>query len=161
MRYQVRLAEISDLSAIETIYGNARLFMEETGNPSQWGKTYPSRQMICNDMEQKKLYVLTEDGVIHGVFYFSLGMDPTYEKIEGRWRAESAYGTIHRIAGDGSGGIVKAALAYCAQRIDHIRIDTHENNHVMQKALEKLGFRKCGIILTDDGTLRIAYDYLK
>ena len=47
------------------------------------------------------------------------------------------------------------------KHIDYLRIDTHEDNHVMQQAVQKLGFRKCGIIHIADGTPRIAYDLSK
>ena len=45
-------------------------------------------------------------------------------------------------------------------KIGYIRIDTHEDNYVMQNALAKQGFRRCGIIYVEDGTTRIAYDRL-
>lgn len=38
-----------------------------------------------------------------------------------------------------------------------MRIDTHADNHIMQHVIEKAGFQRCGIIFTDDGTPRIAY----
>ena len=70
------------------------------------------------------------------------------------------YGTIHRIAGDGSGGILKTAVAFAKRRISHVRIDTHEDNYVMQKAVTKQGFEKRGIIYIADGSPRLAYDLL-
>lgn len=48
---------------------------------------------------KRQLYVIEEDGQIHGVFAFILGADPTYAVIEdGAWRSDEAYGTIHHIA---------------------------------------------------------------
>ena len=35
--------------------------------------------------------------------------------------------------------------------------DTHADNAVMQRLLEGAGFVRCGIIYTDDGSPRIAY----
>ena len=52
------------------------------------------------------------------------------------------------------------AVEFAKGRIAHLRIDTHEDNKVMQRAVEKQGFQRCGIILTDDGTPRIAYDLM-
>ena len=79
---------------------------------------------------------------------------------EGAWPDRLPYGTIHRIASDGSGGILGTAVAYGKARSDYLRIDTHEDNHVMQHALGKQGFRRCGIIHIADGSPRIAYDLL-
>lgn len=38
-----------------------------------------------------------------------------------------------------------------------MRIDTHENNTPMRRALEKSGFRYCGIIRIFNGDARIAF----
>lgn len=161
MAYTVRKAEQTDLPRILEIYASARHFMARTGNPNQWGTTHPSRQQLEQDIRQGDLLVVEDDQGIHGVFFFSLGEDPTYGQIDdGQWHAQRPYGTIHRIASDGSGGILGTAVAYGKARSDYLRIDTHEDNHVMQHALGKQGFRRCGIIHIADGSPRIAYDLL-
>ena len=43
----------------------------------------------------------------------------------------------------------------------HIRIDTHEDNVVMQNLLKKLGFKFCGIIHLKNGDKRLAYEKIK
>ena len=158
MHYTVRKAEMKDLPRIEEIYAYARAFMAETGNPNQWGKTNPPVDRLKLDIQEGKLHVVT-DGEIHGVFYFAREIDPTYLEIyDGAWHEDREYGVIHRIAGDGSGGILKTAVAYANAQCDYLRIDTHEDNVVMQRALGKLGFKRCGIIHLLNGDPRIAYD---
>lgn len=159
MDYWIRKAENADLPRIEEIYAYARGFMAEHGNPHQWGTTHPPVAQLQRDIEQGRLHVVMEENGIHGVFYFCIEEDPTYGVIhDGVWNEDKPYGVIHRIAADGSGGILKAAVAFGKTKTDYLRIDTHEDNRVMQRALEKLGFRKCGIIYISDGTPRIAYD---
>ena len=161
MAYTVRKAEQTDLPRILEIYAYARSFMAQTGNPNQWGTTHPPKAQLEHDIRQGDLLVVEDDQGIHGVFFFSLGEDPTYGQIyDGQWHAQRPYGTIHRIASDGSGGILGTAVAYGKARSDYLRIDTHEDNHVMQHALGKQGFRRCGIIHIADGSPRIAYDLL-
>lgn len=158
--YQVRTAKMEDLPRIEEIYAYARQFMAENGNPTQWGKTEPPVAQLKIDIAEKKLYVIESDG-IHGVFYFTIGEDPTYAIIEnGCWLSDEPYGTIHRIAGDGAGGIVGTAVKFAKTKIAHLRIDTHHNNKVMQHVVEKLGFSRRGIIYVFDGSPRIAYEML-
>ena len=102
---------------------------------------------------------MTNDSGIHGVFYFFIGDDSTYARIDdGAWHASRPYGTIHRIASDGTGGILAAAVAFGKEKIDYLRIDTHEDHKVMQSAIAKQGFQRCGIIYQPDGSPRIAYD---
>lgn len=161
MTYEVRRAALQDLSRIEEIYAHARAFMARNGNPTQWGTTEPPREMLLEDIEKGDLYVICEEQQIHGVFAFLLGNDPTYSNIyEGSWRSSKPYGTIHRVAGDGSHGIVKTAVEYGKSIISHLRIDTHQDNRIMQQAVQKQGFQRCGIIYVSDGTPRIAYDLL-
>lgn len=161
MNYQIRKALYEDLARIEEIYAYARKFMADHGNPNQWGTNTPPTDQLKDDIQKGDLYVLTREDMIHGVFYFFIGPDPTYGEIEdGSWRSDTPYGTIHRIAGNGSGGVLAAAVAFGKQRINHIRIDTHHDNKVMQKAVIKYGFQRSGIIHLEDGDPRIAYDLL-
>ena len=161
MEYEVRTAQREDLPRIEEIYAYARKFMAETGNPNQWGTTTPPSSQLVEDIRNGYLFVLTNENRIHGVFYFFIGSDPTYGVIEdGQWRSETPYGTIHRIAGDGSGGVLAAAVAFGKKRINHIRIDTHHDNKIMQHAVLKYGFQRSGIIYLENGSPRIAYDLL-
>lgn len=159
MEYSVRKAMAEDLPRIEEIYAYARAFMVKTGNPNQWGKTNPPHGQLVEDIRLGDLYVITDQEQIHGVFYFWIGPDPTYAEIfEGSWTSEAPYGTIHRIASDGSRGILRTAVEFCGKLSDHIRIDTHHDNVVMQNAVAKLGFRRSGIIYIADGSPRIAYE---
>lgn len=161
MKYCIRQATAEDFERILEIYAYARRFMAETGNPNQWGTTHPPADQLAEDIRQGDLFVVEGGGQIHGVFAFFLGEDPTYREIfEGAWLSHAPYGTIHRIASDGSHGIFPAALAWCTEQIPHIRIDTHHDNTVMQHVVEKAGFQRCGIIYIADGTPRIAYELL-
>ncbi len=161
MEYAIRKANAEDLTRIQEIYAYARSFMAQTGNPNQWGNHHPPVDQLELDIQNGDLYVICKKEAIHGVFYFWIGVDPTYGRIDGgTWRSEALYGTIHRIAGDGSGGVLKAAVDFGKQKISHLRIDTHEDNHVMQKAIAKQGFQRRGIIYLENGDPRIAYDLL-
>ena len=159
MNYVVRNAVSEDLPRIEEIYAYARKFMEKTGNPNQWGKTNPPHEWLVEDIKNQLLHVITDEKGIHGVFYFYIGEDPTYGRIEdGEWSSNETYGTIHRIASDGSGGILRTAVAFCKEHIRHIRIDTHHDNVIMQNAVAGLGFVRSGIIHLANGSPRIAYE---
>lgn len=156
--YQIRKAEMADLPRILEIYAYARDFMASTGNPNQWKKTNPPRETLEADIPAGNLYVLENQG-IHGVFAYFTEPDPTYTYIEnGAWLDGSPYGTIHRIAGDGSGGVFGAVLDFAIKQNPHVRIDTHEDNKVMQHILQKHGFHRCGIIYLANGEPRIAFE---
>lgn len=155
----IRNSVPADLPEIQRVYAAARAYMKQTGNPNQWGDTSPELKLILGDFENKTGYVVVEDGKIVGAFAFILGTDPTYLHIEdGEWLNDEPYGTIHRIASDGTVcGIFEEALAFCSARAKNVRIDTHHDNKVMQHKIEKNGFTRCGIIYITDGSPRIAY----
>lgn len=158
----VRKASEIDFPQILQIYAHARQFMAEHGNPTQWGTVYPDADLVREDMEAERLYVVTRRERVCGVFMFVIGPDPTYAVIEdGAWHSDALYGTIHRIAGDGTGGVFGACLNYCKEKCGYLRIDTHENNRIMQHIVTKAGFQRCGIIYTDNGTPRIAFDRME
>lgn len=160
MPYTVRTACMADLPRILEIYAYARQFMAQTGNPHQWGKTNPPREVLEDDISRELLHIVEEKSIIRGVFFFSMEEDPTYIAIyDGRWESNAPYGTIHRIASDGSGGILRTAMEFCTKIIDHVRIDTHHDNIIMQKAVANLGFERSGIIHLANGSPRIAYEW--
>ena len=159
MDHTVRKAEFADLPRILEIYEYARNFMAATGNPNQWGKTNPPKETTKQDVAEGKLHVVEDSEGICGVFFFNVGEDTTYARIyEGTWESDTPYGTIHRIASCGRGGVFGACLVYCLAQTRHLRIDTHHDNKVMQHVVEKHGFRRRGIIYIADGTPRIAYE---
>lgn len=158
----IRLAEKEDLPEILEIYANARKFMMANGNHVQWQNNHPRAEIIENDMSQKQLYVYENEGEVRGVFALVPGIDPTYIEIEGAWGSETAYRAIHRVASSGKESDVFTKMAdFCKQQSGHLRIDTHELNLPMQRAVERNGFKKCGTIYIADGTPRIAYEYIE
>lgn len=137
--------------------------MKNNGNPTQWGPEYPNEEIAAKDIADGNLYVCMENNSIVGVFTFFVGDEPTYHKIEqGTWHSSMQYGTIHRLASDGSiRGISRICFDFCCERCNYLRIDTHRDNKPMLAALKKYGFHECGIIRVRDGSERIGFDYLK
>lgn len=154
-------ANQSDLDEIMKIYEIAKEYMKSTGNPNQWNGSYPERQMLETDIRRKQLFVCKNKDGVQAVFAFIIGDDPTYAYIEdGEWMNKRPYGTIHRIASRGEvKGLFRECLDFCLEQISNIRIDTHEDNKVMQHLLSRYGFRKCGIIYLQSGAKRLAYQY--
>ena len=161
---EIRKTKAGDIDTVMAIYARARAFMAEHGNPRQWGPTrWPPRALIAQDIALGKSYVCVDGGRIVGVFYFDQGADiePTYARIEdGGWRDAGPYGVVHRIASDGSvRGIGAFCIGWALRQCGHLRIDTHGDNRVMQRLLDKLGFVRCGIIhVQEDNDPRLAYE---
>lgn len=157
----IRKAVIDDLDVIMEIYRSAQDFMIESGNPNQWGRSYPDEDLIRSDIDNEVCHLVCDDESVHGVFALFEGAEATYQHIEdGQWLNDEPYVTVHRIASDGKAhGIFRCAVDYCKSISDNIRIDTHKNNLVMQKQIERNGFKKCGTVYVRDGSARIAYHW--
>lgn len=156
----IRPATVDDIGEIMRCYEAAKRFMRLNGNHSQWVNGYPARSHVVRDIETGSSHVgLDDQGRIVMAFAFIVGNDPTYAVIEnGEWLDDRPYAAIHRLGSDGScHGVFRACVEFCAERIDNLRLDTHADNTVMQRAAEALGFVRCGIIYCDDGSPRIAY----
>ncbi len=162
---KIRKSAMQDLDRIMEIYAHARQFMAQHGNPNQWGPTrWPPESLVREDIATGRSYLCVNDaGYGIGTFFFVRGEDiePTYRDItEGAWLDGSPYGVVHRIASDGSEkGVGTFCLEWAYAQCGHLRIDTHGDNTVMQRLLEKLGFRHCGTIhVIEDDAPRLAYE---
>ena len=159
----IRLAVPEDFTSIMSIYAYARSFMQETGNTNQWGNHFPPEELIHNRIRDKQLFVLEENGTLHGAFAFIIGEDPTYLQIDdGSWLSDAAYGTIHQVASDGTiHGFFSHIVDYCWTQIPHLRVDTHTDNQIMQHLIQKNGFERRGIIYVLNHSPRIAVERVK
>ena len=156
----IRHTTYEDIPRLMEIYAYAREFMKQTGNPTQWGDNFPPQVFLENDVVNGNGYAMCDDdGRIYATFAFIVGDDPTYKNIyDGAWLDDEPYGTIHRIASDGTHrGVLKTCVSFCEGIIPNLRIDTHNDNKVMQHQIEKNGFTRCGTIYVEDGSPRIAY----
>ena len=107
--------------------------------------------------------VCVENDKVVATFTLIIGDEPNYQLIEnGSWRSETPYGTVHRLASDGTTkGIARACFDFCKTQISHLRVDTHKDNKPMQACFKQNGFEECGIIYVSDGTPRLAYEFIR
>lgn len=159
----IRPATLQDLPRLLDIYTTARAFMRAHGNMNQWDGPYPDEATLREDIALRQLYVIEQDNTVHGCFALIGGIEPTYHNIEdGQWQSDRPYGTIHRIASDGTQrGMFDACATFASRRYDHLRVDTHADNYPMQGAVQKFGFAYQGVIHLEDGSPRMAYAWLK
>ena len=160
---EIRKATLNDVPRMMEIYASARRFMVDNGNPTQWEDGYPQRELVQEDIRTGICRVICDGEEVCGVFALVADDDPWYRRIEdGHWRNDEPYVAIHRIASDGTRrGIFRCAADYAAERCDNIRIDTHKNNHIMQKLITGYGFVRCGTVFVAGNSPRIAYQWTR
>ena len=106
---EIRQAKLADVPSIMRIYEKARVFMENSGNPTQWAVGYPGQQLVEKDIIEKNCYICEEQGKVVGVFSFIVGEDPTYQKIE----HGEQYTDLHQM--DRQRGLQKFVLIFAKQ----------------------------------------------
>lgn len=160
----IRLARTEEVQTLLEIYESAKRFMHANGNPNQWNSGYPDRKTLVEDIEKGHLFSMYDECTeeVYGCFALIGGTDPTYLEIDGEWKSDSPYGTIHRIAGNGKRhGIFAECVDFARKTYNHIRVDTHEDNKPMQKAIMNSGFKLRGTIYLADGSPRLAFDFVE
>ena len=103
-----------DINTILNIFDTARQFMQSTGNPTQWNANYPALEDLEQDIQNGNSYVCVENDKVIATFTLIIGDEPNYQLIEnGNWRSEAPYGTVHRLASDGTTkGIARACFDF-------------------------------------------------
>ena len=180
----IRQTTVEDIPRLLEIFAIARQFMAGSGNPNQWNADYPSAELLRQDIASGDSYVVLKDcqngddaafmtgetmpddardggKSIVATFVLRGGDDPTYNFIYGgAWPNDAPYATIHRIASSGKQkGILHLAMQFALHSYRNIRIDTHRDNVVMRNAIEKEGFKYCGVIHCWSGDERLAYQF--
>lgn len=155
----IRNSTAEDINEVMTCIKMARQQMRNSGNTVQWTNGYPSKELMLQSIAQGHNFLIINNDEIVATFDFIIGNEPNYDIIEnGNWLNEEKYGVIHRLASTGKAkGVARFCLEWCFSQFPNIRIDTHEANVAMQKVLDGLGYKRCGIIYVADGTPRLAF----
>lgn len=162
---KIELSTKENLKDILNIINQAKLYMKKNGI-NQWNEDYPKIESLENDVLNKNNYVVKEGDKIIGTFVLVFGNEKNYQKIEGSWKTDTPYGTLHRVAVDDSfkgKGVASFILNFAEtmareKNIFSLRIDTHRDNTSMRRFIEKSNFDFCGIIYVEDGSSRIAFE---
>lgn len=160
----LEIAHIDELNICNAIINDGRDFQKEQGF-IQWTDDYPNIDIIKDDIQKEKGYVIKIDGQIVGYMCVDFEGEPAYDNIKGEWQTKIPYAVVHRMAfskGVRGTGLTRTTFALIEELcykngIKSIRVDTDFSNKRMQHILLKYGFIKCGIIVFQ-GKGRLAYD---
>lgn len=158
--YKIRRATLNDLPTIIRLVEASRQIMRDNSNLTQWKQGYPSETIIKTDIDDNSCYLITDNEKAVGSFALKPGPDPTYSIIyDGKWLDNTQnYYVIHRITSlPDAHGVFSTLINYSLSISQNIRIDTHKDNTIMRRLLDKYGFTYCGIIHVNDGSERMAY----
>lgn len=163
-----REAKVSDVGDIMEIISQAQKYLKSL-NIDQWQNNYPNNLVIENDIKNNNAYVAVINKKVVGFAAIIFDKELTYNTIyNGSWLSRKPYVTVHRIAvakdyknlGIGNLLIEKTVELAKKSGVSSIRIDTHQDNLIMQKFIFANNFTFCGHIYLGDKSLRLAYERL-
>lgn len=157
-----------DLNQVMEIIEQGKVYLKSSG-VDQWQNGYPNEAVIKEDIANGYGYVLECEGEVVGTVALSFDGEPWYDDIRGgEWMSNGNFLVIHRLAvshdargTDLASEMIKQSEKLCAERgVRSIKIDTHEDNIIMQKFVKKNGFKYCGIVILGSEGERLAFEKL-
>ena len=144
---------------------DAKKYLKENG-VNQWQNGYPNISTIERDAELERGYFIIKDGEEIGYVCIDFGGEPGYEKIDGKWKSSGKYSVIHRMTIKNTfrnSGIAFEVFRLAEEltlknKIYSVKVDTDNSNKKMQHIISKSGYEYCGIIISEDGGERLAYE---
>lgn len=179
---KMRYATTADIEQILAITDSARRFQRQCGF-RQWEDGYPAYENIAADIAAQGAYIFENEGTsakaaditiegsniverenIVAYAYLTEG-DAEYDRLSRIWHYPGPYGVIHRLAitpnfrGQGlAAQILAMSEAHlAAQGIRAMRIDTGQDNIVMQRILSRADYTCRGLHHFSWGP-RLAYE---
>lgn len=164
---RIRKTTAADKTEVLKLYHQAKAYFKREGI-DQWQTGYPDEECLNADISEGISFVAEEKGAVVATAVIMTGTDACYDRIwDGKWLSQAKeYGVIHRLVvaedkkGNGIGvRLLNRAEGLChARGMRYMRMDTHADNHAMQRLLVKCGYQKCGIVCVEDGTKRLGFE---
>ena len=149
------------------ILTDASAFLREQGIDQWQGVGAPTEEEVRRNVADGTQYALTDAGKIVAVCTV-VSDEPAYLQIDGRWLSLGNYLAVHRVAVERSSrgrGLTKVLYQEIeglarSRGIKFLRVDTHRENKIMQRAFLSCGFTACGVVqYRADGAMeRLAYE---
>ena len=162
----LRKTTTADVNRVMTVIDQGKAYLK-ANEIDQWQNGYPNEKIIKEDIVDGYGYVLVCEDEVVGTVALSFDGEPWYDDIRGgEWLTNEDFLVIHRLAvsqeargTDLATEMIKQAEKLCAKRgIRSIKIDTHEDNVIMQKFVKKNGFVYCGTVILGSEGKRLAFE---
>ena len=159
--FKVQSAKIQHLDFVTQAYDTTRKFMSEYAMEADWPDDHFSATCAAEDIEHSNCYIVYNGDIPYAAFVLNPGSDANNPDKVVNWRSNIDHYVIQRISPVNGEGVAHSIFNYAARRANYLRCLTHERNSILRHALEIFGFKECGTFVAEDGSTRIAYDWIK
>ena len=162
----LRKTATEDINQVMEVIEQGIAYLKSSG-VDQWQNNYPNEEIIKEDIVNGYGYVLEDEGKIVGTVALSFDGEPWYDDVyDGKWITNEDFLVIHRLAVNdnvrgksAASDILRQAEKLCALRgVKSIKIDTHEDNVIIQNFIKKNGFEYCGLVILGSEGKRLAFE---
>ena len=159
--FKTQLANNQHLDYVTEAYDTTRKFMSEYAMETDWPDDHFSVACAAEDIEQSNCYVVLDKNNPIAAFTLTSVSDTTDDLMNINWNSNMEHYVIQRISSVAGSAVARTIFNYAASRAEYLRCFTHERNICLRHALEVFGFKKCGTFVAEDGSTRVAYDWIK
>lgn len=159
--FEIQLAKIEHLEFVTHAYEVTRNFMSEYAMEADWPEDHFSVSCAAEDIEHSNCYIVYKGDIPSAAFTLTQISNAPDQDNGIHWRSNMNHYTIQRISAAREYAVVHSIFGYAATRANYLRCLTHERNSILRHALEVFGFKECGTFVAEDGSTRIAYDWIK
>ena len=159
--FEIQLAKFEHLEFVTQAYEATRIIMSEYAMETDWPEDHFSDGCALEDIEHSNCYIVYNRDTPSAAFTLKqISNVPDHENGI-HWRSNMNHCTIQRISAAREYAVIHSIFAYAVTRANYLRCLTHERNNILRHALEVFGFKECGTFTAEDGSTRIAYDWIK
>lgn len=159
--FEIQLAKIEHLEFVTHAYEVTRNFMSEYAMEADWPEDHFSVSCAAEDIEHSNCYIVYKGDIPSAAFTLTQISNAPDQDNGIHWRSNMNHYTIQRISAAREYAVAHSIFGYAATRANYLRCLTHERNSILRHALEVFGFKECGTFVAEDGSTRIAYDWIK
>ncbi|WP_297907834.1 hypothetical protein [uncultured Actinomyces sp.] len=157
----VRPALASDQEFIKLYHSDSWPSIDTNQNGGNRVSKPTIETLIFDEIKREHVFIIFDYLGPLAIFAFRPDNCERYGTFRGQWRSNATPHVINYIADIRGQGVRPRIFEFAAQKAAYLRSDAHIDDVPTQRALEEFGFRKCGTFTVNDGTQRIAYDWLR
>ena len=159
--FEIQMAKNEHLDFVTQAYEATRKIMSEYAMETDWHEDNFSVGDALEDIEDSNCYIVYHGGIPSAAFTLKQSPNATDQENSIHWRSNMNHYMIQRISAVREYAVAQSIFGYATTRASYLRCLTHERNNILCHALEEFGFKECGRFTAEDGTTRVAYDWIK
>ena len=159
--FKIQYAKNEHLDFVTEAYEATRKIMSEYAMETDWPEDHFSVACAAEDIKQSNCYVVLDEDNPIAAFTLTSASYTTEDLMNINWNSNMEYYLIQRISPVAGSAVALTIFDYAASRAEYLRCFAHERNISLRHALEVFGFKECGTFVAEDGSTRVAYDWLK